>query len=235
MTIYGYCRVSTKRQELLRQEKNIKAVYPEAVIIKEKYTGTSMAREEWQKLMKRVKRQDYIIFDSVSRMSRNAQEGFEAYEELYKKGVNLVFLKEPHINTDVYKRSMEGLLELKGDKIDFVLEGINKYLMALAREQIQIAFNQSEKEVKDIQTRIKEGIAIAKLDPTKQIGGVKGSTYKVKKSAAAKEIIEKHSKTFGGNLTDKECMKLAGVSNNTYYKYKKEIDEREQKRKEKEG
>ena len=120
---------------------------------------------------------------------------------------------------------MEGLLELKGDKIDFVLEGINKYLMALAREQIQIAFNQSEKEVKDIQTRIKEGIAIAKLDPTKQIGGVKGSTYKVKKSAAAKEIIEKHSKTFGGNLTDKECMKLAGVSNNTYYKYKKEIEE----------
>ena len=119
---------------------------------------------------------------------------------------------------------MNGLLELKGDKIDFVLDGINKYLMALAKEQIQIAFDQAEKEVKDIQTRIKEGIAIAKLDPTKQIGGVKGSTYKVKKSAAAKEIISKHCKTFGGNLTDKECMKLAGVSNNTYYKYKKEIE-----------
>lgn len=224
MSIYGYCRVSTKHQQLDRQKKNIRELYSDAIIIEEKYTGTSMARDEWQKLFNRVRSDDTIIFDSVSRMSRNAQEGFEAYEALYNKGVNLVFIKEPHINTDVYKRSMNGLLELKGDKIDFVLDGINKYLMALAKEQIQIAFDQAEKEVKDIQTRIKEGIAIAKLDPTKQIGGVKGSTYKVKKSAAAKEIITKHCKTFGGNLTDKECMKLAGVSNNTYYKYKKEIE-----------
>lgn len=224
MSIYGYCRVSTKNQQLDRQEKNIKELYPDAIIIKEKFTGTSMARDEWQKLFNRVHSDDTIIFDSVSRMSRNAQEGFEAYEALYNRGINLVFIKEPHINTDVYKRSMDGLLELKGDKIDFVLDGINKYLMALAKEQIQIAFDQAEKEVKDIQTRIKEGIAIARLDPTKQIGGVKGSTYKVKKSIEAKEIISKHSKTFGGNLTDKECMKLAGVSNNTYYKYKKEIE-----------
>ena len=227
MAIYGYCRVSTKKQELTRQEKNIKELYPASIIIKEKYTGTSMAREEWQKLFNRVKENDTIVFDSVSRMSRNAQEGFEAYEDLYLRGVNLVFIKEPHINTEVYKKSINGLLELKGDKIDYVLEGINKYLLALAREQIQIAFNQAEKEVKDIQTRIKEGIAIARLDASKQIGGIKGATYKVKKSVNAKEIIAKHSKTFGGNLTDKECMKLAGVSNNTYYKYKKEIEKGE--------
>ena len=41
-----------------------------------------------------------IIFDSESRMSRNAEEGFNLYEELYLKGVTLVFIKEPHINTD---------------------------------------------------------------------------------------------------------------------------------------
>ena len=224
MCIYGYCRVSTRRQELLRQEKNIKALYPDAVIIKEKYTGTSMNREEWQKLMNKVKSGSTIVFDSVSRMSRSAAEGFEAYEELFNKGVNLVFIKEPHINTEVYKTALNNSVQLTGDKIDFILEGVNKYLMELAREQIKIAFEQAEKEVKDIQNRVKEGIEIARVNG-KQIGGVKGTKYKVKKSADAKETILKHSKTFGGNLNDAECMTLTGLSRNTYYKYKKELIE----------
>ena len=224
MCIYGYCRVSTRRQELVRQEKNIKEVYPDAVIIKEKYTGTSMNREEWQKLMKRVKEGNTIVFDSVSRMSRNAQEGFEAYEELYTRGVNLVFIKEPHINTEVYRTAINNSIQMTGGNVDYIIEGINKYLMALAREQIKIAFEQAEKEVKDIQKRVKEGIEIARVNG-KQIGGVVGAKYKVKKSAEAKEIIKKHSKTFGGNLNDNEVMKLTGLSRNTYYKYKKEMIE----------
>ncbi len=224
MCIYGYCRVSTRRQELVRQEKNIKEIYPDAVIIKEKYTGTSMNREEWQKLMKRVKEGNTIVFDSVSRMSRNAQEGFEAYEELYMRGVNLVFIKEPHINTEVYRTAINNSIQMTGGNVDYIIEGINKYLMALAREQIKIAFEQAEKEVKDIQKRVKEGIEIARVNG-KQIGGVVGAKYKVKKSAEAKEIIKKHSKTFGGNLNDNEVMKLTGLSRNTYYKYKKEMIE----------
>lgn len=224
MCIYGYCRVSTRRQELLRQEKNIKEVYPDAVIIKEKYTGTSMNREEWQKLMNKVKSGSIIVFDSVSRMSRNAAEGFEAYEELYNRGVSLVFLKEPHINTDVYKSAVNNSIQMTGGNVDYIIEGVNKYLMALAREQIKIAFEQAEKEVKDIQNRVKEGIEIARLNG-KQIGGVVGAKYKVKKSEEAKEIILKHSKTFGGNLNDTECMKLTGLARNTYYKYKKELIE----------
>lgn len=57
----------------------------------------------------------------------------------------------------------------------------------------------------------------------KQIGGVKGKKLNVKKAQHAKEMIKKHSKVFGGTLTDIECMKLIGISNNTYYKYKKEL------------
>jgi DNA invertase Pin-like site-specific DNA recombinase len=224
MCIYGYCRVSTRKQELMRQEKNIKELYPDAVIIKEKYTGTSMNREEWQKLIKRVNNKSTIVFDSVSRMSRNAQEGFEAYEELYARGVNLVFIKEPHINTEVYRNAINNSIQKTGGNVDYIIDGINKYLMALAREQIKIAFEQAEKEVIDIRARVKEGQEIARLNG-KQIGGVTGAKYKVKKSAEAKEIILKHSKTFGGNLNDTEVMKLTGLSRNTYYKYKKELTE----------
>ena len=119
---------------------------------------------------------------------------------------------------------MCGSLRKTGGNVDYIIEGVNKYLMALAREQIKIAFEQAEKEVKDIQNRVKEGIEIARLNG-KQIGGVVGAKYKVKKSEEAKEIILKHSKTFGGNLNDTECMKLTGLARNTYYKYKKELIE----------
>lgn len=57
-------------------------------------------------LLKVVKAGDTIVFDEVSRMGRTADEGFELYKELYEKGVELVFLKEPHINTEVYKKAM---------------------------------------------------------------------------------------------------------------------------------
>ena len=38
-----------------------------------------------------------------------------------------------------------------------------------------------------------------------------------------KEIILKHSKDFDGTLNDEECRKLAEISRNTYYTYKKEL------------
>lgn len=38
-----------------------------------------------------------------------------------------------------------------------------------------------------------------------------------------KEVINKHSKDFNGTLSDVDCIKLTGLSRNTYYKYKKEI------------
>ena len=46
-------------------------------------------------------------------MSRDAEEGFTAYEELYHSGIDLVFLKEPHINTSVYKKAMESGIEIR--------------------------------------------------------------------------------------------------------------------------
>lgn len=217
---YGYCRISRPKQSIERQIRNIKAVYPNAVIVQEVFTRTRMDRREWQKLMKRVKPGDTIIFDSVSRMSGDAEEGFAAYEELFNRGVNLVFLKEPHINTDTYKKALENNIQLTGSNVDYILEGVNRYLMELAKEQIRLAFEQSEKEVEDLHQRTREGIETARLNG-KQIGRQKGAKVTTKKSIAAKEIIRKHSRDFNGSLSDAEVMRLAGLSRNTYYKYKR--------------
>ena len=226
MCVYGYCRISRAKQSIERQIRNIKEVFPQAVIVQEVFTRTSLNRKEWQKLFKKVKAGDTIVFDSVSRMSGNAEEGFNAYEELFNKGINLVFLKEPHINTDTYKKAIDNNIELTGSNIDFILDGVNKYLLALAKEQIRLAFEQSEKEVQDLHQRTKEGIETARLNG-KQIGQPKGAKLTTKKSIAAKEIIRKHSKDFEGTLADDDCMKLAGCSRNSFYKYKIELREEE--------
>ena len=224
MMIYGYCRISTNKQSIERQVRNIERDYPNAKIIKEVYTGTKIDRIEFNKLLKVVKQGDTIVFDSVSRMSRNAEEGFKLYEELFNKGIELVFIKEQHINTSTYKKALSNNIELTNTNIDYILDGINKYLLALAKEQIILAFAQAEKEVLDLHQRTKEGIETARLNG-KQIGQRAGIKLTTKKSIKAKEDIIKYSKDFKGSLSDVDTMKLLGISRNSYYKYKKELKE----------
>lgn len=221
--IYGYCRISTSKQNIERQVRNIQAIYSDAIIVKEIFTGTKFqGRKELDKLLKNIKEGDTLVFDSVSRMSRDCEEGFTLYEELYNQGINLVFLKEPHINTETYKKAMQNQVELTGSMVDTILKGINEYLMLLAKEQIKIAFNQSEKEVADLHQRTKEGIETARLNG-KQIGQLKGTKLVTKKSIKAKEQIQKYNKTFGGSLTNEETWNLIGISKATFYKYKNQM------------
>ena len=223
--IYSYNRISTSKQSIDRQIRNAKELYPNAIIVEEVFTGTKIYnRPKWNDLVKKVKAGDTIVFDSVSRMSRNAEEGFATYKELFDKGIELVFIKEPHINTETYKKALTGGIELTGTLVDSILEGINKYLLALAEQQIKLAFEQSEKEVKDLQQRTKEGIETARLNG-KQIGLEKGTKLTTKKSIEAKDQIIKYSKDFKGTLKDTEVIKLVGISRNSYYKYKKELIE----------
>lgn len=222
MAVYGYARISTAKQSIERQTRNIEREYPGAVIIRESYTGTKIDRKEWIKLFSSVRTGDTIVFDSVSRMSRNAEDGFAVYEELYNRGVSLVFLKERHIDTDTYRRALDSSVPMTGTAVDCILQGVNQYLMALAKEQIRLAFEQAEKEVEDLHQRTREGIQTARLNG-KQIGQRPGVKLVTKKSIAAKEIIQRHSKDFGGTLSDIEVMKLTGLARNTFYKYKREI------------
>lgn len=219
---YLYCRKSTPKQNIERQIRNLKEIYPDGVVIEETYTGTTIARPAWARLFKKVKPGDIIAFDSVSRMSRSAEEGFTTYEELYRRGVTLVFLKEPYINTDTYKQALTTGLALVGNEVDYILNGINDYLMAVAKKQIKLAFEQSEKEVLDLRQRTKEGIRTAHL--AGRVGGQKrGAKVVTAKSKHTKKEILRLSKDFNGTLTDAELIKLTGVARNTYYKYKAEL------------
>lgn len=233
--LYGVARISTGKQNIERQIRNILAEYPDATIVKETYTGTKLeGRKDFENLLKKVQKGDRLIFDSVSRMSRNAKEGWELYEQLFNEGIELVFLKEKHINTETYRKTLENQIQIEvntGNKatdefINSIIESMKKYTLALAKKQVMDAFEDAENEVKRLRQRTKEGILTAKLNG-KQIGRTTGTKVETKKAKATKEIILKHSRDFDGTLSDVECMKLAGVTKKTYYNYKKQLREQE--------
>ncbi len=251
METYGYARISNPTQNIERQIRNIKAEYPEALIFQEAYTGREMiGRKEFERLLHKVKCGDTIIFDSVSRMSRNAEDGVKLYFELYEKGITLVFLKEPYINTEIYKQAIQKNISETGNEIaDMYIETTNRVLKLLAKKQIEAAFQQSEKEVSDLRHRTREGMETARKNG-KQIGLASGTKLKIQKAKYAKIVIQKYSKSFNGSMTDKEVMTmLAGMTyqhiaykkngevgrveerslrlnKDTYYKYKGELKEK---------
>lgn len=222
---YGYCRISTPRQNIDRQIRNIKAEYPDAVIFKESYTGTKLDRPEWNKLMRKLKPGDRIIFDSVGRMSRNSEDGIALYMDLYEKGIDLVFLKEPLIDTSVYRETAQRSVPMTGTDVDVILQGVNQYLLLLAEKQIALAFAQAQKEVDDLHQRTKEGIETARR-MGKTIGRPAGKTYTTKKETQALSVIQRTSKDFDGHNTDAEVIAITGLSRNTYYRYKRKLREK---------
>ena len=248
MKVYGYCRISTPKQNIERQIRNILKDFPNAIIIQETFTGGFFqGRKELEKLIRYIQAGDTIVFDSVSRMSRNSEEGFALYEKLYNQGVELVFLKEPHINTTTYRKTLQekqiSLNLNSGDEatdklMKSILDALNDYIMTLAKKQIQLAFIQSQKEIDDLHQRTREGIETARRNG-KQIGQQRGIKLNISKKIPIQQLILKHSKSFGGANSDREVIAIINassfipegqtipkrlhVSSNTYYKYKTEL------------
>ena len=89
-----------------------------------------------------------IVFDSVSRMSRNAEEGFRIYRELYDRGVELVFLKERHIDTASFKEAMDGVVSVDidagdaatNDLVRSIMDAVNRFMMNKCEADIRKAF-----------------------------------------------------------------------------------------------
>lgn len=230
--IYGYARISTNKQNIERQVRNILKAYPEAKIIKETFTGAKFqGRKDLDNLLKRLKPTDTIVFDAADRMGRNTDEGVELYEDLFKKDINLVFLKNHNIDTDVFREAISRqIARIKtGNKItdklvNGIIDTINEYTIDLAKEQVRFAFAQAEMELIHLHERTKEGIETARLEG-KQIGRAKGTKVITKKSVEAKKIIREHNKSFGGTLTNEQTWTLAKIDRMTFYKYKKQVAE----------
>ena len=144
MTVYTYIRVSSVDQNEARQIKTMKekGIQKEHMYI-DKMSGKNTDRPQYQLLKETVQEGDTIIFDSITRLSRNYYDIKDEYEFFIKCGVFLEFEKEPILNTPK-------------DKVDDIVQ------VALADVILSLLSAFAQKERDDIKLRQAEGIAIAK-------------------------------------------------------------------------
>ena len=94
--IYGYTRVSTKKQldgyGLDVQKKEILEKYPTAIIYEEQYTGAKLDRPIFTNLLSLLKENDILVVSKLDRFARNTVEGIKVVEELFKRKISIHIL-----------------------------------------------------------------------------------------------------------------------------------------------
>lgn len=194
-TKYSYIRCSSIDQNESRQIETMKTLgIVEENMFLDKLSGKDTDRPQYQTLKELVQEGDTIVFDSITRLSRNYYDIKDEYEYYIKKGVFLEFVKEPILNTPKEKVN---------DIVQVALADVILSLLA--------AFAQKERE--DIKLRQAEGIAIAKAK-----GKYKGRKTKLveggDEEVRAKKIIEAYQE--GTSITD--IRKTYKVGTGTIYR-----------------
>lgn len=91
--IYGYCRVSTRKQlegnSLEQQKQEILSRYENAVIIQEQHTGAKADRPLFTKLLNEIESGSTLVVTKLDRLARNTVEGIQIVQSLFDKGVSV--------------------------------------------------------------------------------------------------------------------------------------------------
>ena len=225
---FGYCSSGCTRPQFEKQVDNINRKYPNAIIIKELYSKTLTDRTELKKLLSQLDKEDTLIVNSMERLSREPDQLFTYYKEMAQKGVNLIFINQPYMNTEVFASAHEAMtmgLPESDDKA--ISEGLDKLLSM----QISRILEKYREDLQEQRAHMRESFEQAKMEG-KQIGRVKGKKYESRKSFMVKELIRKYNQNYGGSMNDVQTMEqirseMGTISRNTYYKYKKELSEEE--------
>ena len=200
--VSGYVRVSTTRQSVERQIRNILEYDSRAKIYKETHKRYDLVnRVEFKKLIRDIKKlaregnKVTLIADAVDRFGSD-DDCFAIYLQLYKLGVDLVFLKEPYANTEYIKRRLTmSKLPRTNSNVDFILEGVEKYLEEMVFLEVKAAFKRSQIEIDNIKLRVIDGIKTARLHG-KQIGRTP-----LDKTVLPPEFFEKYEIWKKGDIT----------------------------------
>ena len=141
--IYGYVRVSSREQNEDRQRIALHdAGVPSHHIYHDKQSGKDFERPQYQKLLRKLRRDDVLVVKSIDRLGRNYAEILDQWRLLTKeRGVDIVVLDMPLLDTRRGKDLIGTFL------VDIVL---------------QVLSFVAENERNNIRQRQAEGIAAAK-------------------------------------------------------------------------
>lgn len=229
--IYGMIRVSSKSQNDRRQIRNILEKYPNAEIIRETYTGTNLFKSKiFISVLKKLHDGDLLVYDSANRMSRNEHQGWKLYKYLFDHNIDIEFLKDNNINTSEYRKMIANTIlypnttqcKFVDNFISTTIDTLNKLILDTAEEKIRNVFRSAERTADEVHTYTREGLQTAKENGSR-VGLPCGSKLNTKKSIESKKFIEDNSVDFNGTLSNSDCIKILGISRNSFYKYKKEL------------
>lgn len=193
--IYAYIRVSTKQQNIDRQYEKIKALgIDDKYIYIDKESGKDFDRTKYQKLIKKLKKDDLLIIKSIDHLGRNYHMILEEWSRITKTiGADIKVLDMPLLDTRIEGKNLVG---------KFISDIVLQVLSFVVKN-----------ERTNIRQRQAEGIRIAKEK------GVKFGRPKAILPPNTNDILDKY---INKELTNIEAAKLLGVSRETFFRLVKE-------------
>lgn len=193
--IYAYIRVSTKHQNIDRQFEEIKALgIDDKYIYIDKESGKDFDRTKYQKLIKKLKKDDLLIIKSIDRLGRNYHMILEEWARITKTiGADIKVLDMPLLDTRIEGKNLVG-----------------KFISDIV---LQVLSFVAENERINIKQRQAEGIRIAKE---------KGVKFGRPKAILPPNTIDILDKYINKELTNISAARLIGVSRGTFFRLVKE-------------
>ena len=193
---YAYIRVSTKTQKIDRQYEKIKGLgIDDRFIYVDRESGKDFNRTNYQKLIKKLKKDDLLIVKSIDRLGRNYQMILEEWTRITKTiGADIKVLDMPLLDTRIEGRNLVG-----------------KFISDIV---LQVLSFVAENERNNIKERQAEGIRIAKE---------KGIRFGRPTAITPPNTSEILLQFINKEITNVEAAKLIGVSRGTFFRLAKEF------------
>ena len=220
---FGYMRISTKeerqKQSFIRQEvallnysqeNNFEYIH----IFQEDVSGKSFEnREEWKKIEQLAHEGDTVIFKDLARFTRETENGYKKYMELFDKGINLIFIDNPTVSTPYIKKMLD-IAKEQNLIAKITLENTIKLLLMVELDRV-------EQERLITVKRIKDGIKASSKKSGRKTGQLDKMTDELEKDIR-QYLVDRTIKQV--DLMDKHH-----ISRNTLKKYIQCISEEERK------
>ena len=187
--IIGYCRVSTKDQDLTRQIESLKE-YGCEKIYSDKATGKNFNRPEYTKLKDALRKGDTLVVHEFDRLGRNKKLTLKELQYFKENNIRLKVIDLPTT-----------MLELPTEQ-NWVFDMVNNIL-------IEVLGTIAEQERETIRKRQAEGIEAAKK---------KGKRLGRPALKVPSNWDEVYADWKAGKITAKRAMELTGTKRTSFYK-----------------
>ena len=181
--LIGYARVSTEEQNLDRQiDMLVDYGVDKRNIYQEKITGTKVNREQLNKMLEELQKDDIVVIADLTRVSRSTKDLLNIIDRIKVKGASIKSIKDTWLDTtsdnpynSFLLTVMSGLSQLERDLISSrVKEGLKS---AKARGRVGGRPSKRNSKADTVGLLYREGYKI--VDIVKQTGLSRATIYRV--------------------------------------------------------